>query len=91
MRSEEGASQLALQEGLSNSECAQAYLIGYVDCEELLLYSITVYALSLTNMYTSLQSAGSALARVLTGSYNPAGRLPNTWPASLDQVYQNFS
>ena len=32
------------------------------------------------------QSAGIALAYVLTGQYNPGGRLPNTWPASLDQV-----
>ena len=23
---------------------------------------------------------------VLTGAVSPAGRLPNTWPASLDQV-----
>ena len=23
---------------------------------------------------------------VLTGTVSPAGRLPNTWPASLDQV-----
>ena len=32
------------------------------------------------------QSAGDALAMVIGGKYNPAGRLPNTWPASLDQV-----
>ena len=32
------------------------------------------------------QTAGDALAMVITGKYNPAGRLPNTWPASLDQV-----
>ena len=32
------------------------------------------------------QSAGTALGYVLTGQYNPAGRLPNTWPASLNQV-----
>jgi beta-glucosidase len=32
------------------------------------------------------QTAGTALANVLMGRYNPAGRLPNTWPASLDQV-----
>ena len=32
------------------------------------------------------QTAGLALALVLIGKYNPAGRLPNTWPASLDQV-----
>ena len=32
------------------------------------------------------QTAGTALANVLTGKYNPAGRLPNTWPANLEQV-----
>ena len=32
------------------------------------------------------QTAGDALSKVLTGEYNPAGRLPNTWPASLEQV-----
>ena len=36
--------------------------------------------------YCYFQVAGEALANVLTGQYNPAGRLPNTWPASLDQV-----
>lgn len=32
------------------------------------------------------QSTGQALAMILTGKYNPAGRLPNTWPANLNQV-----
>ncbi|XP_039271814.2 uncharacterized protein LOC120346201 [Styela clava] len=32
------------------------------------------------------QSAGEAIYRVLSGQENPAGRLPNTWPKSLDQV-----
>ena len=35
------------------------------------------------------KSTGEALTKVLTGEYNPAGRLPNTWPASLEQVYSN--
>eukprot|EP00041_Stephanoeca_diplocostata_P019910 m.434505 g.434505 ORF g.434505 m.434505 type:complete len:743 (-) comp21419_c0_seq52:2802-5030(-) len=30
--------------------------------------------------------AGDAIAAVLLGDYNPAGRLPYTWPRSLDQV-----
>ena len=34
----------------------------------------------------TMQSAGDALVAVLTGKYNPAGRLPNTWPASLNDV-----
>ena len=37
------------------------------------------------------QTAGDALSKVLTGEYNPAGRLPNTWPASLDQVYTHLA
>jgi beta-glucosidase len=32
------------------------------------------------------QEEGSALADVLFGDYNPAGRLVQTWPKSLDQV-----
>lgn len=34
----------------------------------------------------AMQTAGDALVAVLTGRYNPAGRLPNTWPASLSDV-----
>ena len=33
-----------------------------------------------------LQAGGQALGMILSGKYNPAGRLPNTWPMSLDQV-----
>ena len=31
------------------------------------------------------------LVKVLTSEYNPAGRLPNTWPASLEQVYSKWT
>eukprot|EP00731_Ephydatia_muelleri_P029897 Em0021g420a len=41
---------------------------------------------SILESFFPAQSAGTALASVLTGQYNPGGRLPNTWPASLDQV-----
>ena len=37
-----------------------------------------------------VQTGGSALLDILTGAISPAGRLPNTWPASLDQVL-NFN
>ncbi len=36
----------------------------------------------------ALQTGGSALFSILTGT-SPAGRLPSTWPASLDQVKNN--
>ena len=32
------------------------------------------------------QTAGKALLAVLTGDANPAGRLPYTWPVSMEQV-----
>ena len=32
------------------------------------------------------QSAGKAFLAVLTGDANPAGRLPYTWPVSMEQV-----
>jgi beta-glucosidase len=32
------------------------------------------------------QETGSALAHVLFGDYNPAGRLTQTWPRSIDQL-----
>ena len=34
----------------------------------------------------SSQEEGNALADVLFGDYNPAGRLCQTWPRSLDQI-----
>lgn len=34
----------------------------------------------------AMQEQGNALADVLFGDYNPAGRLPTTWPKSLDQL-----
>jgi len=37
-------------------------------------------------MSQNSQELGSALADVLFGDYNPAGRLVETWPKSLDQL-----
>ncbi|XP_026690372.2 uncharacterized protein LOC100182860 [Ciona intestinalis] len=34
----------------------------------------------------SAQMTGEAMLEVLTGIFNPAGRLPNTWPAFMQQV-----
>jgi beta-glucosidase len=41
---------------------------------------------SIVHMTQNSQEMGSALADVLFGDYNPAGRLVQTWPKSLDQV-----
>jgi beta-glucosidase len=41
---------------------------------------------AILHMAHNSQEEGSALADVLFGDYNPAGRLVVTWPASLDQL-----
>jgi len=43
---------------------------------------------SIVHMAHSSQEEGNALADVLFGDYNPAGRLVQTWPNSLDQLPQ---
>jgi beta-glucosidase len=41
---------------------------------------------AILHMANSSQEMGNALADVLFGDYNPAGRLNMTWPKSLDQL-----
>jgi beta-glucosidase len=41
---------------------------------------------AILHMAHSSQDEGIALAQVLFGDYNPAGRLVETWPKSLDQL-----
>jgi beta-glucosidase len=41
---------------------------------------------AILHMAHSSQDEGTALAKVLFGDYNPAGRLVTTWPRSLDQL-----
>jgi beta-glucosidase len=41
---------------------------------------------AIVHLAHSSQEEGSALADVLFGDYNPAGRLDETWPKSLDQL-----
>jgi beta-glucosidase len=41
---------------------------------------------AILHMALNSQEEGSALATVLFGDYNPAGRLVQTWPKSLDQL-----
>jgi beta-glucosidase len=42
--------------------------------------------LSIVHLTHNSQEEGSALADVLFGDYNPAGRLVQTWPASIEQL-----
>ena len=44
------------------------------------------HAAAILHMTHSSQDEGTALAQVLFGDYNPAGRLTETWPKSLDQL-----
>jgi beta-glucosidase len=41
---------------------------------------------AILHMTNATQELGTALADVLFGDYNPAGRLNQTWPKSLDQL-----
>ena len=41
---------------------------------------------AILHMSHSSQDEGAALAKVLFGGYNPAGRLATTWPKSIDQL-----
>jgi beta-glucosidase len=41
---------------------------------------------AILHMTHNSQEMGNALADVLFGDYNPAGRLVQTWPASMDQL-----
>ncbi len=41
---------------------------------------------AILHMTHNSQEEGNALADVLFGDYNPAGRLVHTWPASMDQL-----
>ena len=41
---------------------------------------------AIVHMALNSQEEGRALASVLFGDYNPAGRLVQTWPSSLDQL-----
>ena len=44
------------------------------------------YIPAILHMTHASQDEGTALAQVLFGDYNPAGRLVTTWPASIDQL-----
>ncbi len=41
---------------------------------------------AILTMTHNSQEEGNALADVLFGDYNPAGRLVHTWPTSLEQL-----
>ena len=61
------------------------YIIHYGVSSDTVL-TVIVYYSKYYYYCLRIQTAGSALVDVLTGVVSPAGRLPNTWPASLDQV-----